>query len=326
MQYSGTNYSSSYSFSYINNQNNLINSTLNRNTNEIINVYKNTDFTGTKFYLETGSGIITGIQTLIRDTGLWIVTGKFTGNLSGSIYGNEYIFQDEVITTGSLFGSGFALGSISGDSFTSSIPFTGTIEVNQTYAIASYTGIQASGTYFLCNTSNFYITGINVTGEKLVVGNYTGTSSGLILQANPDGSVLSVQPTFITSGGYQFVTGYLGQNSSPIVYATGIFTFTTGNILTNGYLTGVPQYVKDFTGMFNISTGIFDENAQTTYYTGLSYNKSITGYSGTFIYNTGTTFNIKIDYTPFIDYSPLIGLLTLSGTGNTVFTTLVTGI
>ena len=326
LQYSGTNYSSSYNFSYINNQNNLINSTLNRNTNEIINVYKNTDFTGTKFYLETGSGIITGIQTLIRDTGLWIVTGKFTGNLSGSIYGNEYIFQDEVITTGSLFGSGFALGSISGDSFTSSIPFTGTIEVNQTYAIASYTGIQNSGTYFLCNTSNFYITGINVTGNRLIVGNYTGTSSGLILQANPDGSVLSVQPTFITSGGYQFVTGYLGQNSSPFVFATGIFSFTTGNILTNGYLTGVPQYVKDFTGMFNISTGIFDENAQTTYYTGLSYNKSITGYSGTLIYNTGTTFNIKIDYTPFTDYSPLIGLLTLSGTGNTVFTTLVTGI
>ena len=118
----------------------------------------------------------------------------------------------------------------------------------------------------------------------------------------------------------------MGQNFSPIVYATGIFNFTTGNILTNGYLTGVPQYVKDFTGMFNISTGIFDQNAQTTYFTGLSYNKSITGYSGTLIYNTGTTFNIKIDYTPFTDYSPLIGLLTLSGTGNTVFTTLITGI
>ena len=326
LPYSGTNYSSSYSFSYIDNQNNLINSTLNRNTNEILNVYKNTNFTGTKFYLETGSGIITGIQTLVRDTGLWIVTGKFTGYLSGSIYGNEYIYQEEVITTGSLFDSGYALNSISGDSFTSSIAFTGTIEVNQTYAIASYTGIQNSGTYFLCNTSNFYITGINVTGERLVVGNYTGTSSGLILQANSDGSVLSVQSTFLSSGGYEFVTGYLGQNFSPIVYATGIFNFTTGNILTNGYLTGVPQYVKDFTGMFNISTGIFDQNAQTTYFTGLSYNKSITGYSGTLIYNTGTTFNIKIDYTPFTDYSPLIGLLTLSGTGNTVFTTLITGI
>lgn len=326
LQYSGTNYSSSYSFSYINNQNNIINSTLNRNANEILNVYKNTNFTGTKFYLETGSGIITGIQTLVRDTGLWIVTGKFTGYLSGSIYGNEYIYQEEVITTGSLFDSGYALNSISGDSFTSSIAFTGTIEVNQTYAIASYTGIQNSGTYFLCNTSNFYITGINVTGERLVVGNYTGTSSGLILQANSAGNVLSVQSTFLSSGGYEFVTGYLGQNFSPIVYATGIFNFTTGNILTNGYLTGVPQYVKDFTGMFNISTGIFDQNAQTTYFTGLSYNKSITGYSGTLIYNTGTIFNIKIDYTPFTDYSPLIGLLTLSGTGNTVFTTLITGI
>lgn len=326
LQYSGTNYSSSYSFSYINNQNNIINSTLNRNTNEILNVYKNTNFTGTKFYLETGSGIITGIQTLVRDTGLWIVTGKFTGYLSGSIYGNEYIYQEEVITTGSLFDSGYALNSISGDSFTSSIAFTGTIEVNQSYAVASYTGIQNSGTYFLCDTSNFYITGINVTGERLVVGNYTGTSSGLILQANSAGNVLSVQSTFLSSGGYEFVTGYLGQNSSPFVYATGIFSFTTGNIITNGYLTGIPQYVKDFTGMFNISTGIFDQNAQTTYFTGLSYNKSITGYSGTLIYNTGTIFNIKIDYTPFTDYSPLIGLLTLSGTGNTVFTTLVTGI
>lgn len=78
--------------------------------------------------------------------------------------------------------------------------------------------------------------------------------------------------------------------------------------------------------MFNISTGIFNETSGITYYSGLYYDKNITGYSGYLIYNTGTLFNIKINYTPYQDYDQLVGLLTLSGTGNSLFTSLVTGI
>lgn len=328
LTYSGVNYSSSYAFSYINNENNSISSSLNRNINEILNVNQLTHFTGTKFYLETGSGIITGIETLIRATGLWLVTGKFTGYLTGSIFSNAYVYEEPVQTTGALFGLAYPLDPISGDSFTSDIPFTGTIRVVQSYATANYTGAQPSGTYFLCETSNFYVTGINVTGEKIIVGNYTGLSSGLILQTNSDGNILSTQINYTTSGGFEFVTGALGITSpfGPVVYATGIFMYPTGDILTTGYLTGIPQYEKDFSGMFNISTGIFDQASGTTYYSGLSYNKNITGYSGFLIYNTGTLFNIRIDYTPYQDYDQLVGLFTLSGTGNTIFTSLVTGI
>ena len=328
LTYSGVNYSSGYGFSYINNENNIIYSSLNRNINEILNVYVPTNFTGTTFYLETGSGIITGIQTIIRATGLWLVTGKFTGYLTGSIYSNDYVYEQPVQTTGSLLDFAYALDPISGDSFISTRSFTGTIKVVQSYASASYTGVQPSGTYFTCDTSNFYVTGINVTGGKSIFGNYTGLSSGLILQTDSDGNVLSIQSIFTTSGNFSLVTGAFGITNPfyPIVYATGIFTYSTGNIPITGSLTGIPQYVKDFTGMFNISTGLFNNTFQTTYYTGLTYNKNITGYSGFLIYDTGTLFSIKIDYTPYQDYDQLVGLLTLSGTGNTVFTSLITGI
>lgn len=328
LPYSGVNYSSTYNFSYVTNEGNTINSSLNRDINEVLTVNQLTDFTGTRFYLETGSGIITGIQTLIRATGLWTVTGLFTGFLTGSILSNQYVYEEPVQTTGALFGLAYPLNPISGDSFTSNIPFTGTIKVVQSYAVASYTGAQPSGTYFSCETSNFYVTGINVTGSKIIVGNYTGLSSGLILQTDSAGNILSNQAIFTTSGGHTFVTGALGITNpfGPFVYATGIFTYSTGNILTTGYLTGIPQYIKTFSGMFNISTGIFNETSGTTYYSGLYYDKNITGYSGYLIYNTGTLFNIKIDYTPYQDYDQLVGLLTLSGTGNTIFTSLVTGI
>ena len=328
LPYSGVNYSSTYNFSYVTNENNTINSSLNRNINEVLTVNQLTNFTGTRFYLETGSEIITGIQTLIRATGLWIVTGLFTGFLTGSILSNQYVYEEPVQTTGLLLGSGFTINTISGDSFSSNAAFTGTIQVRQSYAVASYTGAQPSGTYFSCETSNFYVTGINVTGSKIIVGNYTGLSSGLILQTDSAGNILSNQAIFTTSGGHTFVTGALGITNpfGPLVYATGIFTYSTGNILTIGYLTGIPQYIKDFSGMFNISTGIFNEASGTTYYSGLYYDKDITGYSGYLIYNTGTLFNIKIDYTPYQDYDQLVGLLTLSGTGNTIFTSLVTGI
>jgi hypothetical protein len=328
LTYSGVNYSSSYNISYINNESNIINSSLNRNINEILNVNQMTNFTGIKFYLETGSGIITGIETLIRATGLWLVTGKFTGYLTGSIFSNDYIYEQSVQTTGSLFGSGYVINNISGDFFTSTTPFSGTTKVIQSYAIANYTGAQASGTYFSCETSNFYVTGINVTGQKIIVGNYTGLSSGLILQIDSNGNILSNQINFITSGSSQLVTGALGVTNafSPTVYATGIFTYLTGDILTTGYLTGIPQYIKNFSGMFNISTGIFNNASGTTYYSGLVYDKNITGYSGFLIYNTGDLFNIKIDYTPYQDYTELVGVLTLSGTGSAIFTSLITGI
>jgi len=326
LNYSGINYSSSYNFSYINNQNATINSSLNRNINEILTTSLYTEFTGTKLFIETGSGIITGIQTLIKDTGLWYVTGKFTGILSGSIYSNAYIYSEGLQATGLLIDSGYAITNISGDPFVSNQYFTGTIQVSQAYAVSSYTGIQPSGTYFSCDTSNFYVTGINVTGSRVISGFYSGLSSGLILQTNPQGNVLATQARFITSGGYEYVTGALGitYNFSPEVFATGIFSFSTGNILTTGYLTGIPQYVKDFTGVFKILTGIFDTGTSSTTYSSLSvYNNIYTGYH---LYDTGTLFGFRFDYIPYIDYKPIIGKLTLSGSGNAFYTGLITGV
>lgn len=326
LNYSGVNYSSSYNFSYVTNQNTTINSTLNRNFNEILTTSFYTQFTGTGLFIETGSGIITGIQTLIKETGLWYVTGKFTGILSGSVFSNAYIYAEGVETTGLLIESGYATTNISGDPFVTNQYLTGTIQVSQAYAVSSYTGIQPSGTYFLSETSNFFVTGINVTGSKIITGYYSGLSSGLILQTTPQGNVLATQPQFITSGGYEYVTGALGitYNYSPVVSATGIFSFSTGDILTTGYLTGIPQYVKDFTGVFKILTGIFDTGTNSITYTGLSVYDNI--YTGYHIYDTGTFFGFRFDYTSYSDYQPLIGKLTLSGSGSAFYTGLITGV
>lgn len=325
LQYSGAHYSPSYNFSYVSNQGLTINSSLNRSINEIINTSSFTNFTGVRFYIETGSGIITGIQTLIKSSGTWLVTGVFTGNLSGSIYDVEYVYSTPMIGTGNLSGSGFGVINISGDSFSSTRTFTGTISNSPTYAISTYTGIVSSGTFFQSD-GNFYVTGINVTGSRIITGLYTGLSTGLILQANPNGTIINPQIPFITSGNYQFVTGNLGvtYNYSPLVYATGIFTFTTGNIFTTGYLTGVPSYTKDFTGSFNVLTGLFDTGINATNYTGLNIYNNI--YTGSHIYDTGTIFNFSFTYQTYSDNQPLIGKLTLSGSGDAVYTTLITGV
>jgi len=325
LQYSGAHYSSNYNFSYVSNQGSTINSNLNRSINEILNTSYLTHFTGVKSYIETGSGIITGIQTLIKSTGTWLITGVFTGNLSGYKYDIEYLYGLPMIGTGNLSGSGFGVINISGDSFSSNQTFTGTISNSQAYAISTYTGISNSGTFFQSD-GNFYVTGINVNGSKVISGLYTGLSTGLILQINSNGSIINPQISFITSGNYEYVTGNLGvtYNYSPLVYATGIFTFTTGNIFTTGYLTGIPSYTKDFTGSFNILTGLFDTGINATNYTGLNIYNNI--YTGSHIYDTGTIFNFLFTYKTYTDNEPLIAKLTLSGSESIIYTTLITGI
>ena len=327
LNYSGVNYSSNYTFSYVTNQGTTVNSTLNRSINEVLTTSYFTTFTGVRNYFETGSGIISGIQTLIRDTGLWIATGKFTGYMSGNTSSNDFIYENGVITTGVLFGSGYSISNISGDPLLTNIPLTGTIQVSRTYAVSTYTGAVASGTYF-ASQGVYNLTGINVIGSRIITGNYTGISTGDVLQINYSGDIITPQIQFITSGNYQLVSGAFGlyDVNNPIVYATGIFTYTTGNILTTGYLTGIPQYTKSFSGSFNILTGIFDTGIGDTIYTGLVYNQNTLSYTGSGIFDTGSLFNFRFDYTNYTDYSPLIGKLTLSGINNTVYSTLITGV
>ncbi|NBR26285.1 MAG: hypothetical protein EBU08_21365, partial [Micrococcales bacterium] len=327
LNYSGVNYSSNYSFSYVTNQGTTVNSTLNRSINEVLTTSYFTTFTGVRNYFETGSGIVSGIQTLIRDTGLWIATGKFTGYMSGNTSSNDFVYENGVITTGALFGSGYSISNISGDPLLTNIPLTGTIQVSRTYAVSTYTGAVVSGTYF-ASQGVYNLTGINVTGSRIITGNYTGLSTGDVLQINYSGDVITPQIQFITSGNYQLVSGSFGlyDINNPLVYATGIFTYTTGNIITTGYLTGVPQYTKSFSGSFNILTGIFDTGIGDTIYTGLVYNENTLSYTGSGIFDTGSLFNFRFDYSNYTDYSPLIGKLTLSGINNTVYSTLITGV
>lgn len=278
------------------------------------------------FILITGSGIITGAETLVRQSGRWNVTGVFTGDLTGYIDSTEYQSQSLVIGNGYLSGLAYASTSISGDPFSWTGIFTGEIQINQSTA-TQLTGILATGKLFSSN-GIFNVTGINITGSKIISGLYTGLQSGDINQIDSDGTILINQLIFITSGNYQNVTGNLGvtEFGQPLKYATGIYNFTTGDILVTGFIPNVPIYEKSFSGSFDILTGVFDTGINDVAYTGLYYNKAITGYSGSFMYDTGTLFNIRFNYQSFLDYSGMIGKLTLSGTGNTIYTTYITGV
>lgn len=278
------------------------------------------------YILVTGSGIITGAETLVKQSGTWNITGIFTGYITGYIDSLEYQTESFVIANGYLSGSGYTLSNISGDAFNWTGIFTGNIQVNQNTA-TQLTGILNTGRLFSSN-GIFNVTGINITGSKIISGIYTGLQSGDISQIGSDGLVLFNQLIFVTSGNYQNVTGNLGvtEFGQPIRYATGIYSFITGNILVTGFIPNVPIYEKSFSGSFNIFTGIFDTGINDIVYTGLYYNKTITGYSGYLIYDTGTSFNINFNYQSFFDYSGLIGKLTLSGTGNKIYTTYITGV
>ena len=315
-----------YNFSYVTNQNTIVNSVLVRDATAVANS-NYVEFTGKKLFVETGSGIITGIETLVKETGLWYVTGKFTGILSGSVYLDDYKYYLGTIATGLLLGSGYATTNISPDPFLSNEYLTGTIQISPKYVIDTYNELISSGTHFYASSSLFKVTGIEVSNSKIITGYYSGQAGGAILQTTSNGTVLSPQIQFITSGNYQSVTGAFGITNvfEPRVYATGIFSFSTGNIQVTGYIRNVPQYAKDFTGVFQISTGLFS----TDEYVLLSIYNNI--YTGNLTYNINDSLSIKIDYTSYADYNPLVGKLTLSGTGiyntgYTVYTTLISGI
>jgi len=278
------------------------------------------------FILLYVSGTITGAETLVRQTGRWNVTGIFTGYATGYIDSTEYQNQLYKTSNGFLSGLAYTPQNISGDSFLWTGIFTGDIQIDQLTAI-QLTGILPTGKLFSSN-GLFNITGVNITGSKIISGIYTGLQTGEINQIDSDGTILLNQLIFITSGNYQNITGNLGVTllDEPLKYATGIYTFTTGDILVTGSIPNVPIYEKSFSGSFNILTGIFDTGINATIYTGLNYNPSITGYSGYIIYDTGTIFNIGFNYRSYLDYSGLIGKLILSGVNNITFISYITGV
>lgn len=277
-------------------------------------------------YEITGSGIITGVEILVKDSGRWDVTGIFTGNATGYIDSIPYILEFSSLSFGYLSGLSYTSANISGDYFEWTGIFSGEIQIQQALA-TQLTGILATGKLFSSN-GIFNLTGINITGSKIISGLYTGLQTGDLNQIDSDGIILPNPLIFVTSGNYQNVTGNFGVTlfEQPLKYATGIYSFTTGDILVTGFIPNVPIYEKSFSGSLNILTGIFDTGILNTTYTGLQYNSNITGYSGALIYNINDIFNMQITYQSPLDYSGIIGKLTLSGTGNTIYTTYITGV